>query len=89
MRDFMLLMFTKKVKILLQQKKDRDTYEVTSVDDKTLSYNKKVVDHKTEDTWLQIEPHVWDMQFNIMLISKHDVMLELSWLQNINLRISF
>ena len=43
-------MFTKKIKILLQQKKDRDTYEITFIDDKALSYNKEVVDHKTEDT---------------------------------------
>ena len=58
MRNFMSSMFTKKAKIPLQQKKSRDTYKVTSVDDKTLSYNKKVVDHETEDTQLQIRPHV-------------------------------
>ena len=58
MRDFISLMFTKKIKILLQQKKGRDTYKITSVDDKALSYNKRVVDHKTEDTRLQIGPHV-------------------------------
>ena len=58
MRDFMSSMFTKKVKIPLQQKKGRDTYKVTSVDDKALSYNKRVVDHETEDTQLQIGPHV-------------------------------
>ena len=89
MRDFMSSMFTKKVKIPLQQKKGRDTYKVTSVDDKALSYNKGVIDHKIEDTWLQIRPHVWDMQFNIMLISKHDVVLELLWLQNVDSKISF
>ena len=50
MRDFMSSIFIKKIKILLQQKKDRDTYEVTFIDNKTLSYNKRVVDHKTEDT---------------------------------------
>ena len=43
-RDFMSLMFTKKVKIPLQQKKSRNIYKVTSVDDMTLSYNKEVVD---------------------------------------------
>ena len=89
MRDFMSLMFAKKTKILLQQKKGRDTYKITSVDDKALSYNKRVVDYEMKDTWLQIEPHVQDMQFNIMLISKHDVVLELLWLQNINSKISF
>ena len=52
MRDFMSSMFAKKIKILLQQKKDRDTYKVTSVDDKALSYNKRVVDYKIEDTQL-------------------------------------
>ena len=29
------------------------------------------------------------MQFDIMLISKHDIVLELLWLQNINSKISF
>ena len=43
-------MFTKKVKILLQQKKGRDTYKVTSIDDKALSYNKRVVDYEIKDT---------------------------------------
>ena len=50
MRDFMSLIFTKKVKIPLQQKKGRDIYKVTSVDDTALSYNKGVVDHKIKDT---------------------------------------
>ena len=81
--------FIKKVKIPLQQKKGRDTYEVTFIDNKTLSYNKRVVDHKIEDTQLQIEPHVWDMWFDIMLTNKHNVVLELLWLQDVNLKISF
>ena len=89
MRDFMSSMFIKKVKILLQQKKGRDIYKVTSVDNKTLSYNKEVVDHKMKDTWLQIGPYAWDMWFDIMLISKHDVVLELLWLQDVDSRISF
>ena len=89
MRDFMSSMFIKKVKILLQQKKGRDTYKITSVDDKALSYNKRVVNHKIKDTWLQIRPYVWDMQFNIMLTDKHDVVLRLLWLQNVDLKISF
>ena len=42
--------FAKKVKIQLQQKKNRDTYEVTFIDDAALSYNQRVVDHETEDT---------------------------------------
>ena len=50
MRDFMSFTFIKKIKILLQQKKDRDTYKVTFIDNKALSYNKRVVDHETEDT---------------------------------------
>ena len=78
MRDFMSSIFAKKVKIPLQQKKGRDIYKVTSVNNETLSYNKEVVDHKIEDTQLQIESHVQNMQFNIMLISKHNVVLKLS-----------
>ena len=52
MRDFMLLTFAKKSKIQLQQKKNRDTYKVTSIDNTALSYNNRVVDYKTEDTQL-------------------------------------
>ena len=89
MRDFMLSMFTKKIKIPLQQKKDRDIYKITFIDNKALNYNKRVVDCEIKDTQLQIRPHVWDMQFDIMLISKHNIVLELLWLQNINLKISF
>ena len=89
MRDFVSPIFAKKVKILLQQRKDRDIYEVTSVDDKALSYNKEVIDHEIKDTWLQIGPHVWDMWFDIMLTDKHNVVLRLLWLQNVDSKISF
>ena len=85
----MSLIFTKWTKIQLQQKKSRDIYKVTSVDNAVLSYNQRVFNYKTEDTQLQIEPHVWDMQFDITLISKHDVVLELLWLYDVNLKISF
>ena len=85
----MSLIFTKKVNIQLQQKKGRDTYKVTFIDDTALSYNQEVINHKTEDTWLQTRPHVQNMQFNITLISKHDVVLELLWLQNVDFKISF
>ena len=50
MRDFMSSIFIKKIKILLQQKKNRDTYKVTFIDDTALSYNKGVVDYKIKDT---------------------------------------
>ena len=89
MRDFMSPTFTKKVKIPLQQKKGRDTYKVTFINNKALSYNKRVIDHEMKDTQLQIGPHVWDMWFDIMLISKHNIVLELLWLQNVDLKISF
>ena len=58
MRDFMLLMFIKKVKISLQQKKGRDTYKITFIDNKALNYNKRVVNYKIEDTQLQIRFYV-------------------------------
>ena len=89
MRDFMSSMFAKKIKIQLQQKKSRDIYKVTFINNTALSYNKEVVNHKIEDTQLQIEPHVWDMWFNITLINKHNIMLELLWLHDINFKISF
>ena len=50
MRDFILSMFVKKINIQLQQKKDRDIYKITSVDNTALNYNKEVIDHETEDT---------------------------------------
>ena len=89
MRDFMSLIFTKQTKIQLQQKKNRVIYEVTFIDDAVLNYDQRVVNHKTEDTQLQIKPHVWEIQFDIMLTDKHDVVLELLWLHDINLKICF
>ena len=87
MRDFMSLMFTKKVKISLQEKSD--VYEITAVDEKLLSYNNKMLNYKIEEIRLQIKPHVQNMWFDITLISRHNVMLELLWLHNINSKISF
>ena len=42
--------FTKKIKIQLQQKKNKDIYKVTSIDNAALSYNNKVVYHKIKET---------------------------------------
>ena len=47
MRDFMLPVFAKKVKILLQKK--RDAYIVTVIDNKLLSYNNKMIDHEIKE----------------------------------------
>ena len=58
-RDFMSLTFTKKVRILLEEKSD--VYKVTAVDDKLLSYNNDMIDHKTDKIRLQIRPHVQNM----------------------------
>ena len=44
MRDFISLMFMKKVKIPLHRKSD--VYKFTVIDDKLLSYNKEMIDHK-------------------------------------------
>ena len=87
MRDFMSPTFTRKAKISLQKKSD--AYKVTAVDDKLLSYNNEMIDHKIKEIRLQIRPHVQNMQFNIIIISRHNVMLELLWLQDIDLKISF
>ena len=73
--NFLLLEFAKKVKILLQKKSD--VYAVTDIDEKSLEYNKETVDQETEETQLQIRSHMNNMQFNIMLIRQHDVILEL------------
>ena len=85
--NFLLLEFAKKVKILLQKKSN--VYAVTDIDEKSLEYNKETVDQETEETQLQIRSHMNNMQFNIMLIRQHDVILELLWLEDINSKISF
>ena len=64
--NFLLSEFAKKAKILLQKKSD--VYAVTDIDKKSLEYNKEMIDQETEETQLQIRPHMNDMQFNIMLI---------------------
>ena len=51
-RDFMSSIFTKWIKIQLQQKKSKNIYKVTSVDNAALSYNQRVIDYETEDTQL-------------------------------------
>ena len=58
MKNFMSFTFAKKSKIQLQQKKNQNIYKVTSVDDAALSYNNEVVNYETEDTQLQIRPHI-------------------------------
>ena len=50
MRDFMSLTFAKKSKVQLQQKKNQNIYKVTFINDTTLNYNNRVIDHKIEDT---------------------------------------
>ena len=50
MRDFMSSIFAKQTKIQLQQKKSRDIYEITAVDDIVLNYNQEVVDYEIKDT---------------------------------------
>ena len=85
--NFLLLEFVRKVKILLQKKSD--VYVVTDIDEKLLEYNKEMINQKIKEIWLQIESHMNDMQFNIMLTRWHDVVLELSWLKDINSKISF
>ena len=74
--NFLLSEFVRKVRISLQEKSD--VYAVTDIDKKSLEYNKDMINHKTEETQLQIKSHINDMQFDIMLISRHDVVLELS-----------
>ena len=74
--NFLLLEFAKKVKILLHRKSD--VYAVTDIDKKSLKYNKEKIDQEMKEIRLHIRSHTNDMQFNIMLINKHDVVLELS-----------
>ena len=55
-----------------------DVYAVTDIDKKLLEYNKERVDQKIEEIRLHIKSYINDMQFNIILISKYNVMLKLS-----------
>ena len=87
MINFLSSEFTKKVKISLQKKSN--VYAVTDIDEKPLKYNKETVDHETEEIRLQIRSYMNDMQFNITLTEQHNVILELSWLEDINSKISF
>ena len=85
--NFLSPEFAKKVKILLQKKSN--IYAVTDIDEKSLRYNKETVDQETEEIRLQIRSHINNMQFNIMLIRWHDIVLELLWLEDIDSKISF
>ena len=65
MTNFLSSEFTKRVKILLQKKSD--VYAVTDIDEKSLEYNKEIVDQEIEETQLQIRSYMNDMQFDITL----------------------
>ena len=73
--NFILLSFVRKAKILLQTKSN--VYTVIDIDEKSLRYNKEIVDQETKEIRLCIRSHTNDMQFNIMLTDRHNVMLEL------------
>ena len=45
--NFLLSEFVRKVRILLQKKSD--VYAVTDIDEKSLKYNKDMINHKTEE----------------------------------------
>ena len=47
MMNFLLSEFIKKVKILLQRKSD--VYTVTDIDEKSLEYNKEMIDQEIEE----------------------------------------
>ena len=74
--NFLLSEFAKKVKILLQKKSN--VYAVTDIDEKSLEYNKEMIDQEMKEIRLQIRLYMNNMQFNIMLIKQHNVVLELS-----------
>ena len=63
--NFLSSEFIKKVKILLQKKSN--IYAVINIDEKSLEYNKEIVDQEMKETRLQIELYINNMQFNIML----------------------
>ena len=54
-----------------------DVYVVTDIDKKSLRYNKEIVNQETEEIRLHIRSYINNIQFNIMLTNRHDVVLEL------------
>ena len=54
-----------------------DIYAVTDIDEKSFEYNKEMINQEIEVIRLYIRSHINNIQFNITLISRHDVMLEL------------
>ena len=54
------------MKISLQKKSN--VYAVIDIDEKSLEYNKEKINCKTEETQLQIESYINNIQFNIILI---------------------
>ena len=55
-----------------------NVYIVTDIDEKSLRYNKEIINQEMKEIRLCIRSYINNMQFNIMLISRHDVVLELS-----------
>ena len=55
-----------------------DVYAVIDIDKKFLRYNKETVDQEIEEIRLCIRSYINDMQFDITLINRYDVVLELS-----------
>ena len=62
----MSLEFARKKNISLRKK--NEIYTVIAVDEKSLKYNKEKIDQQTEETRLQIELHMHNMQFDIIII---------------------
>ena len=73
--NFILSSFIRKVNISLQTKSN--VYIVTDIDEKSLEYNKEIIDQEIKETRLYIKLYTNNMQFNIMLTDRHDVVLEL------------
>ena len=71
----MLLEFIKKANILLRKK--NKIYTVTVIDKKSFKYNKEKVDQQIKEIRLQIRSYINNIQFNIIIIKQHDVVLEL------------
>ena len=54
-----------------------DVYAVIDIDKKSLKYNKERVNQKTEEIRLYIKSDINNMQFNIILTNRYNVVLEL------------
>ena len=54
-----------------------NVYIVIDIDEKSLKYNKEIINQEIKETRLCIKSHINNIQFDITLTSRYDIILEL------------